>query len=309
MFVNILMNLANAAAGRVFIFGFFIGSVMYVPALGAAGAGIAVSVARVVGTVFYGVAGARGAGRFSFGTIRLSFVSPLGSRVAAAPADREAIAAVLAIGLPAAVESLAFNGGKLLTQTYAAGLGATAVAADYLSSAAAGLIQVLLTSLSLAVPPLVGASLGRNRPEEARSVISTARFWGSVATTLMVVPGFIFAPALLGLSTDDPAVLESAVSIFRLFCCVTPFLWAPSFIVPSGMRGAGDGRFTMIVAVASMWLVRVGLGWLLAVPAAFGIMGVWIAMVADWLVRAAFFIPRFRSGAWLRRRERISLRE
>lgn len=298
MVVNILMNLVNAGAGRVFIFGAAIGFVR-VPSLGAAGAGIAVSAARAAGTLFYLVAISWGAGLFAFRGLRYSLVPPLGMR--AAPSDRAAVAAVLAIGMPAAVESLAFNGGKLLTQTYAAGLGATAVAADYLCSAAAGFIQVLLSSLLLAVPPLVGASLGRNRPDKARSVIALALFWGSVATTAMVVPGFLFAPSLLGLSTDDPSVLASATPLFRLFCFVTPFLWAPSFILPAGLRGAGDGRFTMMVAVSSMWTVRVGLGWLLAVPAGFGILGVWIAMISDWFVRAGFFVPRFRSGVWLSR--------
>lgn len=306
MAVNIIMNGANAAAGRAFIFGLSAGPFLLVLPLGASGAGIALSVARLVGTACYAAAFARGAGRFSFRSAASSLRSRLRRRGASpeARADHAAAAAVLAVGLPAAVESLAFNGGKLLTQTYAAGLGAAAVAADYLASAAAGFSQVLLSSLQLAVPPLVGAALGRGRSGEARTVVFIASFWGSAATAAINVFGFVFAPALLGLASDDPAVLSRATAVYRLFCALAPLLWAGSFIVPAGLRGAGDGRFIMLVAVASMWSVRVGLGWLLAVPAGLGIMGIWIAMGADWAVRCAFFVPRIRGGAWLWERGR-----
>lgn len=302
MFVNILMNGVNAAAGRIFIFGVVVGGAGLVPPLGASGAGIALSFARVVGTASYALAIARGAGRFSFRSAVLTLRSLGGKGRSSfdARADHVAVLAVLSIGVPAAVESLAFNGGKLLTQTYAAGLGASAVAADYIASASAGFIQVMLSSLQLAVPPLVGAALGRGKPEEARSVCYLSVFWGSAATACVVLPGFIFAPELLGLSTGDPAVLGPAVSIFRVFCVACPFIWAPSFLVPAALRGAGDGRYTMVVAIVSMWTVRVGLGWLLAIPVGLGMMGIWLAMVADWIVRACCYVPRLRGGAWLR---------
>jgi putative MATE family efflux protein len=306
MAVNIVMNAVNAAAGRAVIFGLSAGSILLVPPLGAAGAGIALSVARLAGTACYAGAFARGAGRFSFRSAASSLRSRFGRRGAQsdARADHLAAAAVLAVGIPAAVESLAFNGGKLLTQTYAAGLGAPSVAADYLAGAASGFSQVLLASLQMAVPPLVGAALGRGRSAEARTVVYLASFWGSIATAAVNLVGFVFAPSLLGLASDDPEVLSRAVAVFRLFCVLSPLLWAGSFIFPAGLRGAGDGRFTMLVAVVSMWSVRVGLGWLLAVPAGLGIMGIWIAMSVDWAVRCALFVPRIRGGAWLRERAR-----
>lgn len=312
MGVNIAMNLVNAAAGRLLIFGW-----AGIPALGAAGAGMAVGAARIAGTVLYaavlvrGAAGLdlfRGARRSggSGGSGAAGLAGP--ERAAAVPVGRAASlqakaasAAVLAVGIPAAVESLAFNGGKLLTQTYVAALGPAAAAADYLASAVSGLMLVPISSLQLAVPPLVGAALGRRRPDDARAVVGLAVLWGSAVTAVLVLPGGIFAEALLGLSTDDAGVLALGSGVFRLFCALAPFFWAASFLVPAGLRGAGDGRYTMMVSVASMWAVRVGLGYLLAVPAGLGLMGVWIAMGADWICRALFYVPRLRSGAWVSR--------
>jgi Na+-driven multidrug efflux pump len=44
--------------------------------------------------------------------------------------------------------------------------------------------------------------------------------------------------------------------------------------------------------------MRVGLGILLGRHWGFGVIGVWIAMLADWVVRIAFFVPRFLGHKW-----------
>ena len=72
--------------------------------------------------------------------------------------------------------------------------------------------------------------------------------------------------------------------------------WPSSFALPNALRAAGDVKFTMVVAILSMWLFRIALSYYLAVP--WGLMGVWIAMVIDWICRVTCFVLRFRSGAW-----------
>ena len=41
-----------------------------------------------------------------------------------------------------------------------------------------------------------------------------------------------------------------------------------------------------------------GLSYIVAIGMGLGAIGVWIAMVVDWIVRASFFIWRYRSGRW-----------
>lgn len=31
-------------------------------------------------------------------------------------------------------------------------------------------------------------------------------------------------------------------------------------------------------------------------------MGVWVAIVADWFIRIAFYLPRYLSGRWLKKK-------
>ena len=308
MAANILMNVVNVAAGFIFIFGVSFGAAadpwILIPPMGALGAGIAITLARGVGTLYFIAAFARGKGSFRFPRPSW-FLRP--SRFFRGPfagdrfiADRTVFATIMKVSVPAAVESLAFNGGKLLTQTYIAGLSAVDMAADYITFSTAMFTQVPLSSISMAVPPLVGIALGRREPLRARKIIMVSVLMGCLFMAFVSILTFPFVELVLSFSSSDPAVVRRGAQLFRPFLLLCPLFWATSFIVPSGLRGAGDGRYTMTVAVVSMWTVRVGLGWALAYPMGLGIQGVWFAMMTDWVVRSTAYVARLRGDRWMR---------
>ena len=49
-----------------------------------------------------------------------------------------------------------------------------------------------------------------------------------------------------------------------------------------------------------MWVLRVGLCWFLCRYTGAGLWGVWIGWCADWVLRAACFLLRAKSGRWRR---------
>ena len=81
-------------------------------------------------------------------------------------------------------------------------------------------------------------------------------------------------------------------------CAFMPFVWANANIMPSVLRAAGDANYTSIVSLVAMWVVRVGLGWLLALPLGLGINGVWVAMGIEWIVKTIAFRIRFKGEKW-----------
>lgn len=58
-------------------------------------------------------------------------------------------------------------------------------------------------------------------------------------------------------------------------------------------------------AIASMWLCRVGMAYILGQGLGLGVIGVWIAMTMDWVVRAFLFTNRIRTGKWLKYKDRL----
>ena len=75
-------------------------------------------------------------------------------------------------------------------------------------------------------------------------------------------------------------------------------LWTLSFVLPNALRAANDVKFTMIVSILSMAVWRLGFSYLLCVRMGWGAVGVWIAMIIDWVCRVTCFVLRFRSGVW-----------
>lgn len=75
---------------------------------------------------------------------------------------------------------------------------------------------------------------------------------------------------------------------------VYPFSGALS----SGLRAAGDVKFTMYVSILSTICCRVLFSVVFGIWLQMGVIGVAFAMCLDWLARGVIFWFRFRSGVW-----------
>ena len=64
------------------------------------------------------------------------------------------------------------------------------------------------------------------------------------------------------------------------------------------LRACNDVRYTMVVSIASMFIFRIGFSYLIGANLGYGAIGVWIAMVLDWICRVICFLVRYRRGKW-----------
>ncbi|MDP3179783.1 MAG: MATE family efflux transporter [Spirochaetaceae bacterium] len=292
MFVNVSMSVVNVAASAFLIFGLDVFGIR-TPAFGVAGAAMGITLARAFGTAFYAYVFRRG-----------SLVLRLESLSAFRP-DAATLGKVFSIGIPSGIETLTFNGGKLLTQVYIVSLGTGAIAANYVASSISGFLQIPGASLSIAATTLVGQAVGKRDYEGAKRLLLGSVVVGSLSQLALTIPGFPLTAPLIGLYTADAEVARIAGDLLKIMFIASPLLWSTSFILPAGLRGAGDVRFPMFVSMASMWSIRVSFGWVLAIPLGLGVVGVWAAMIIDWVLRSAFFGLRLHGHRW--RRDEIKL--
>ncbi|WP_438349280.1 MATE family efflux transporter [Paenibacillus sp. FA6] len=205
---------------------------------------------------------------------------------------------IMYIGIPFAAEQMFFNGGKLLTQTFIVQLGTLAMTVNAISGSISLLFQIGGNALSISVVTVVGQCIGRRNVQDARKFIksfiglSTVFF---VIATLIILPLF---PLIVKLFSPPEDIIPTIFALTLLISIAQPILWSFSFIMPSALRAAGDSKFTSISSLLSMWLFRVILGYILGVTLHFGIMGVWVAMVAEWGIRGLIFAWRFKGDKW-----------
>jgi Na+-driven multidrug efflux pump len=124
--------------------------------------------------------------------------------------------------------------------------------------------------------------------------LSTLSF---IVAIILILPLF---PLLMDLFSPPDEIVPLIFQLTLMLLLAQPLFWSISFILPSALRAAGDSRFTSITSMLTMWLLRVVLGYVLGVTLGFGVIGVWAAMITEWLVRGVIFTLRFRGDKWYR---------
>ncbi len=211
--------------------------------------------------------------------------------------DVTVIKRVLRVGLPTGIERAAMRFGMMAFMRTIAGLGTVAVAAHAVALRAESFSFMPGFGFAVAGTTLVGQGLGARDPKRAeRSGYITYQ----MAALLMTVMGLIFIlfPAsLIGLFTDDPAVVQMGATPLRIIGFIQPLL-AAAMVFPGNLRGAGDTRFPMYVTGASIWSIRVPAALFLGLGLGVGLPGAWLGMAADLALRGIVFFFRFRGGRW-----------
>jgi len=205
---------------------------------------------------------------------------------------------IMYIGLPFAAEQLFFNGGKLLTQTFIVQFGTLAITVNAISNSLSMLFQIGGTALSVAVVTVVGQCMGRKEIADARKFIKSFLGLSSIFFVFITIIILSLFPMLVNIYTPPASIIPDIYRLILLLSIAQPLVWSVSFILPSALRAAGDSKYTSITSLLTMWLFRVILGYVLGVTLNYGLMGVWIAMVAEWAVRGFIFTWRFKGDKW-----------
>lgn len=213
--------------------------------------------------------------------------------------DFSILKSVFKIGVPFALEQVFFNGGSMLVQTYIVRLGTISVAANAISNSAFAILYAAGTAVSVLAITVIGQCIGANDKELAKRYGSKMIWLGTVITVLSLLILLPLMPLILKLYQAPQDTLSLIYSLIFIAVIPMPFFWSVSNIMPCVLRSSGDANFSSVVSLITMWVVRVGLGYLFAIPFGLGVHGVWICMGIEWAVRTAIFYLRFRSGVWL----------
>lgn len=289
MNITIGMNILNIILSYILIYGIKIRWAFIkikLDGLGVKGAALGISFARVTGAAVILYILLRGSK-----TIKLTQIYKI-------KLNMDMQKSIFGIGIPSSIESLLFSSGKLITQVFIVGMGTSSIASNYIAGSVFSLINIPGTSLSVAATTLVGQSMGRNDSEEAERTLKYLTIFSSVCLLILCVLSFPFAEKLVSLYTKDDEIIKMSARLIRYSNIVVPIFWPISFVLPAGLKGAGDARYTMVTSIIGMWAFRITLGYIIGVPLKFGVAGVWMGMYIDWMIRGTMYVLRLKSGKW-----------
>ena len=205
---------------------------------------------------------------------------------------------ILNIAVPNGLENGIFQLVKVALSSIVALFGTYQIAANGVAQSIWSLAALAGVSMGPVFITVIGQCMGNGDTQAADDYfrkLTRITLLISSAWNLMI---FLLTPAFLRLYALEPETKQLViwlVLIHNLFNAVAyPFSGALS----NGLRAAGDVKFTMYVSVISTLAVRLLLSWLLGIGLQMGVIGIAIAMVCDWIVRAVIFLWRQKSGKW-----------
>ena len=105
-------------------------------------------------------------------------------------------------------------------------------------------------------------------------------------------------PWILKIYNLSPETLKLATVLIFIHNGCAMLMWPASFVLPNALRAANDVNYTMGVSIFSMLVFRILFSYIIGLKMGYGAVGVWIAMIMDWIFRMTMFLIRFSGNKW-----------
>lgn len=204
---------------------------------------------------------------------------------------------LIGLGYSVFFEQILMRVGFMMTSLMAAHQGNNAMAAHQVAMNIMGLSFSFGDGLQAAAVALIGRSLGENNPDLAKKYGSTCRKVGLSISAVLAVVYFFGARPLYGLFFREAEIVSIGVGIMRVIIFIV-ILQISQVIYMGCLRGAGDTLYTAIASTLSVTVIRTLVSYLGCYVLGWGIIGIWMGVVADQLSRFLFASIRFRIGKW-----------
>ena len=212
--------------------------------------------------------------------------------------DKGMVKNILKIGIPNGIENSMFQLGKILLLSVISGFGTASITANAVGNSVSSFEILPGMAVGLGLVTVVSQCVGAGDYEQVRYYTRKLMKYAYVSMIILNIAIILSTPLILDIYnlSEETAAMASKVFIFHSICAC--FLWPLSFTLPNTLRASNDARYTMIVGVSSMWIIRIGFGIVISKYMNYGMFGVWVAMIIDWVVRSIFFMIRYKGCKW-----------
>ena len=205
---------------------------------------------------------------------------------------------ILKIAVPNSIENGLFQLSKVILGSLVATFGTSQIAANGIGQTIWSLAATIMVAMSPVFITVVGQCMGANDPEAAEYYTRKLLRLSVLLSCVWNIFIGLLLPLMLPLydiSSQTKYYIIVIVIIHNIFCGLVSSFSGP---LSGGLRAAGDVRFTMFAAIFSTVVCRVFFSFLFGKWLGMGVIGIAIAMVLDWCIRAAIQWVRFTKGTW-----------
>lgn len=206
---------------------------------------------------------------------------------------------IVKLGYSVFFEQILMRIGFMLTAIMAADQGTDAMAAHQVGMNIMGLTFSFGDGLQAAAVALIGKSLGQGDEKLAKEYGSICK---KIALAIAVCLAFVYyfgARPMMKMFFEEESIVAIGVTIMRVIIVVVLFQ-VIQVVYMGCLRGAGDTLYTAIASMISVTIIRTIFSYFCGYTLGWGILGIWLGVLADQISRFTFGTIRFKQGKWVK---------
>ncbi|WP_270853547.1 MATE family efflux transporter [Roseburia hominis] len=212
--------------------------------------------------------------------------------------DATIVKRILFIGIPSGIENGIFQLGRVLVVSIIAAFGTSQIAANGVANSLDSMGCIVGQAMSLAMITVIGRCVGAGEEGQVRyytkKLLGETYFYTAVINSIIL----LLLPWILQIYGLGEETTRLSYILVMIHDGMAIFLWPASFVLPNMLRACNDVKYTMVVSIFSMITFRIGFSYVFGVHMGWMAVGVWAAMVIDWVFRVICFVGRYLAGTW-----------
>lgn len=212
--------------------------------------------------------------------------------------DATIVKRILFIGIPSGIENGIFQLGRVLMVSIIAAFGTSQIAANGVANSLDSMGCIVGQAMSLAMITVIGRCVGAGEEGQVRyytkKLLGETYFYTAVINSIIL----LLLPWILQIYGLGEETTRLSYILVMIHDGMAIFLWPASFVLPNMLRACNDVKYTMVVSIFSMITFRIGFSYVFGVHMGWMAVGVWAAMVIDWVFRVLCFVGRYLAGTW-----------
>lgn len=205
---------------------------------------------------------------------------------------------ILYIGIPGGIEGGIFQLGRVVVVSIISGFGTVQIAANGVANSLDAMGCIIGQAMNLAMVTVIGHCVGAGDEKQIRfftKKLMAITYAATIALNSLILLFLHPILSIYGLSEETTALAYVLVMIHNGMAML---LWPASFVLPNMLRACNDVRYPMVMSIFSMCAFRIGFSIVFGIWMQMGALGVWYAMVMDWIFRSLCFVGRYLRGTW-----------
>jgi len=257
------------------------------PALGTAGAGLALVAARFVETIGI-VTATQVRQRPNAGFARLFTF------------DKAFLARYLQVALPVVVNEVLWSIGITGVKAIYSWMGSTDLAAVAVVETFSQLVFIVFFGTGNAAAVIIGQAIGRGDQAEARHMAGNVALFAPLMGVAVALPLALAAPFLPLLFQVSSEVRTLATHLIWVVCLLLPGRAFYHDMIVGVLRGGGDTTFSLWMDQSGIWLWALPLGWTMAFVLHWPFLLVYFLVSLEEPLKALLALWRMKTGRFIK---------